>query len=84
MTNEQQRWLADLLLEGAPINEVEHKLRNLGHSEIEALNAIEAILSSPIFAAARPKVQLGQRLASAADLHQKVGGHLWYGYPHGH
>lgn len=72
MTNDQQRGLADLLLEGAPINEVEHELRKLGLSEVEALNAIEAVLTSPIFVAARPKVQLGQRLASAADLHQKV------------
>jgi hypothetical protein len=72
VTDDQLRWLADLLLEGAPLNEVEQKLRNLGHSEVEALNAIESILSSPIFAAARPKVQLGQRLAAAADLHQHV------------
>lgn len=72
MTDEQQRWLADLLLEGAPLTAVERSLRSIGLSEADALSAIEAVLSSPIFAAARPKVQLGQRLASVAHLHEQV------------
>jgi hypothetical protein len=68
----QQRWLADLLLEGAPLDKVEQTLVEQGLTSDQALGAIETILSSPIFAAARPKVQLGQRLACAADLHQRV------------
>lgn len=75
MNSSQQRWLADLLLEGAPLDGIEQALTAQGMSNEQALEQIEAILTSPVFAAARPKVQLGQRLAAAADLHQRVCHH---------
>jgi hypothetical protein len=71
--NEAQRlWLADQLLEGAPLDQVEAALCAGGLGSEEALEAIEKILLSPIFRSARPKVQLGQRLAMAAELHLQV------------
>lgn len=72
MTKAPERWLADLLLEGAPLDEVERQLQAAGFATDEALQAIETVLCSPIFQAARPKVQLAQRLAAAAELHLQV------------
>ncbi len=72
MTDQEQRWLADLLLEGVPLDQVEASLCQRGWQSQDALEAIEKVLLSPIFRAARPKVQLGQRLAMAAELHQRV------------
>ena len=71
MTEAPERWLADLLLE-APARVVVRQLHAAGFASDEALQAIETVLCSPIFQAARPKVQLAQRLAAAAELHLQV------------
>jgi hypothetical protein len=72
VNNVDRKAVAELLLEGAPLDRAEGFLRAAGLKEKEALAEIEDILCSPIFQAARPKVQLGQRLALAAELHQRV------------
>ena len=72
MNEAQALWLADLLLEGAPIADIEARMVEGGLSSEEANAEIEATLRSPIFRAARPKVQLGQRMAMAAQLHLDV------------
>ena len=72
MDERQELWLAQQLLEGAPIEAIEQAMVQGGLKVAEAHDRIEAVLTSPVFKAARPKIQLGQRLAMAAELNQSV------------
>jgi hypothetical protein len=69
---EWQRWIADNLLRGAPREEVEGALVSEGASALEARDAVDAVLGSPLFAAAVPFVRASRRARLLARLQREL------------
>jgi hypothetical protein len=73
LAREWQRWATENLLRGAPRAEVESALREEGVPSETSGPALDAILASPVFEAARPFARESRRYRTLARLHRALG-----------